>query len=103
MCLLIITKVLTIEGWHLVITAIGVIVPIILMLIGFERSRRKDLRKHLGRKADLKYVDTKSDELREEIKTTMDAHEKVHQADRNMLKQMQDDLRIIKEHLIKKK
>lgn len=113
MCLLIQAKIMTIEGGHLVLTGLGIVIPVILMLIGFERSRRKDLQKHLKQKASVIYVDSQIGiqdkkiskhevDLRYKIKSTMEAHEKVHTADRGMLKQMQTDLTIIKEHLINK-
>jgi hypothetical protein len=42
-------------------------------------------------------------ELKQEIKETMLDHEKLHESDRNMLKQMQEDINIIKKHLLDKK
>jgi hypothetical protein len=58
-------------------------------------------------KASKDYVDTQDLETREEIKTTMSAHEKIHNEanasqDARYL-QIQNDLAIIKEYLINKK
>ena len=61
-------KMLNIESLHLALTAIGVIIPITLTLIGLNISRKKDLHKSLEKKADVAYVDKQDDHLRSEMK-----------------------------------
>jgi hypothetical protein len=54
-------------------------------------------------KADKDYVDAQDLEIKEEIKATMSDHEKIHQETKAQFMQIQNDLDIIKEHLINKK
>ena len=54
-------------------------------------------------KADKDYVDKQDSEIRIEIKTSMSDHEKIHDSDRRMLKQMQQDINLIKNYLLNKK
>lgn len=52
MYLFILLQIMTIEGWHLILTSIGVVTPLAALIIMIDRSRKKDWNHKLEKKAD---------------------------------------------------